>query len=230
MVDMTPELRQAIAQVTQSADAVAPAVAAEKQRTKLLKWTGGILRSNYLLSASVFGLVVINSVSLYFSLNPVREYFAVDNGRLLPIVPLSAPYRTSPQVIQYVSSTLNEALALDFLNWRADQERVRGRFSKNGFASYLKALEDSGILDSVRKKRMNLTNSTFTGVITWEGLNEGVYTWIVQVPVELRLVGQNTELPTQRFLATVRVSRTSTLDSTEGIALEQIVTAPMERN
>ncbi|MFY3175289.1 DotI/IcmL family type IV secretion protein [Achromobacter xylosoxidans] len=230
MPDMTPELRQAIAQLIQTADAVEPAVTAEKQRSKLLKWTGAILQSNYFLSASVFGLVVINAVSLYFSLNPVREYFAVDNGRLVPIVALSAPHRTPSQVIQFVSSTLNEALALDFLNWRKDQERVRDRFSKNGFASYLKALEDSGILDSVRKKRMNLTNSTFTGVITWEGLNEGVYTWIVQVPVELRLVGQNTELPTQRFLATVRVSRTSTLDSTEGIALEQIVTAPMERN
>lgn len=230
MVEMTPELRQAIAQLIQTADAVSPAVAAAQEQSKLRRWTGGILRSNYLLSASLLVLVITNAAGWFFALNPVREYFAADNGRILPLVPLSSPYRTSPEVIQYVSSTLNQALALDFLNWRANQEAVRGKFSKTGFASYLKALEDSGIMERVRKQRMNLTNSTFTGVITWEGLNQGVYTWIVQVPVELRLVGQNSELPTQRFLATVRVSRTSTLDSTEGIAIEQIVTAPMERN
>lgn len=230
MGEMTPELRQAIAELTRTVDAVSPAAAAAREQSKLRSWTGGILKSNYLLAASLLVLSATNAVGWFIALNPVREYFAADNGRILPLVPLSSPYRTSPEVIQYVSSALNQALALDFLNWRADQEAVRAKFSKNGFASYLKALEDSGVMERVRNRRMNLTNSTFTGVITWEGMNAGIYTWIVQVPVELRLVGQNTELPTQRFLATVRVSRTSTLDSTDGIAIEQIVTAPMERN
>ncbi|ANY18530.1 DotI/IcmL family type IV secretion protein [Bordetella pseudohinzii] len=230
MSELTPELREAIAKLAQTFDAVSPAVAAARHENRLRRWTGGILKSNCLLSAALLVLAVTNAAGWYFALNPVREYFAADNGRILPLVPLSAPYRASPEVIQYVSATLNQALALDFLNYQQDQERVRGRFSKAGFASYLEALEKSGIMDRVRKQRMNLTNSTFTGVVTWEGLNAGVYTWIVEVPVELRLVGQNSELPTQKFRATVRVSRTSTLDSTEGIAIVQIVTAPMERN
>jgi len=230
MAELTPELKQAISQLAQTFDAVAPAAAAAQEQNKLRRWTGSILKSNYLLASALLVLTVTNAVGWFFALNREREYFASDNGRILPLVPLSTPYRKPAEVIQYVSSTLNQALSLDFLNWRADQESIRGKFSKNGFASYLKALEESGIMDRVRKQRMNLTNSTFTGVVSWEGNNEGIYNWIVQVPVELHLVGQNTELPTQRFLATVRVSRTSTLDSIDGLAIEQIVTAPLERN
>ena len=230
MSELTPELRKAIVQLAQTHDAVAPAVAAAQEQGRLRRWTGSILKSNYLLACTLLILSMTNAVGWFYALNPVREYFAADNGRILPLVALSAPYRTQAEVIQYVSGALNRSLALDFLNWRAQQETVREKFTKNGFASYLKALEDAGIMDRIKKQRMNLTNSAFTGVVTWEGLNQGVYTWVVQIPIELRLVGQNTELPTQRFLATVRVLRTTTLDSIEGIAIEQIVTTPMEKN
>lgn len=230
MPELTPELREAIVQLAQTHDAVAPAVAAAQEQGRLRRWTGGILKSNYLLACALVILSITNAVGWFYALNPVREYFAADNGRILPLIALSVPYRTQAEVIQYVSGALNRSLALDFLNWRAQQETVREKFTKNGFASYLKALEDAGIMDRIKKQRMNLTNSAFTGVVTWEGLNQGIYTWVVQIPIELRLVGQNTELPTQRFLAIVRVLRTTTLDSIEGIAIEQIVTAPMEKN
>lgn len=66
-----------------------------------------------------------------------------------------------------------------------------------------------------------------TGVLTKEGVENGVYVWYVEMPIEVKLSGQTSELPAQRFLATVRIERVSTLDSIEGIGVGQLVTKPL---
>jgi intracellular multiplication protein IcmL len=54
-----------------------------------------------------------------------------------------------------------------------------------------------------------------------------VYFWTIEIPIQIKLTGQISELPTQRFLATVRVERIDTLDSIEGIGAAQLVTKPL---
>jgi intracellular multiplication protein IcmL len=74
---------------------------------------------------------------------------------------------------------------------------------------------------------MNMSASASTGVLTKEGIEGGHYFWLIELPIEVKLAGQTSELPLQRFLTTVRVERVPTLDSIEGIGVGQIVTNPL---
>ncbi|MNN70219.1 Macrophage killing protein with similarity to conjugation protein [compost metagenome] len=116
---------------------------------------------------------------------------------------------------------------MDFQNYRQDLEDNRPRYTRPGFKSYIDALQNAGILEIVRQKRMNMSVTAGTGVLVKDGIENGVYFWNIEVPIQIKLTGQISELPTQRFLATVRVERIDTLDSIEGIGAAQLITKPL---
>lgn len=208
-------------------DAVEPAVQATKERKHIQAIAGALVKLNFLV---LIGLLLSLAGNLYLgwcATHPEREYFATDNGRLFPLIPLSRPYRKTADVIQYAKDTMNRSFTLDFLNFRQQLEDTRPSYTKAGFKSFLDSLKASGVLDSVRERRMNMSISSSTGVLTKEGVEDGHYVWFVELPIEVKLSGQTSELPVQRFLATVRIERVSTLDSIEGIGVGQIVTKPL---
>lgn len=220
------DLADALAQLHRTEDAVKPAVQAELGR-RLMQWLArSSVKLNFLLAGGLVASVFLNVVLGFAAINPVREFFASDNGRLFPLIPLSRPYTKAPAVIQFAKDTLNESFTLDFSNYRAQLETVRPKYDREGYASFLEALKKSNILDLVTSKRMNVSATAGTGVLIKDGVENGVYVWYVEVPLELRLAGQMTEMPAQRFRATVRVTRVPTLDNVLGIAVGQLVTAP----
>lgn len=184
------------------------------------------VKLNLLLSGVIFLLVIYSAFVTWYAVHPVREYFAADNGRIVKLVPLSEPHQNNQSVIQFVRDSLNESFTLDFLNYKKQLENVRSHFTDQGFASFLEQLKKSGILDTVTDRRMNLYISTGTGILKQKGVANGRYYWIIQVPIEIKLTGQTTELPAQKLIASVKVERIDVLDSIIGIAIAQLVTKP----
>lgn len=220
------ELKDIQKELKKTKNAIDPALQIDKDRKYISYLSGSFVKSNLGL---VIALIISVSINGYLSyeVNQVkREYFASDNGRIFPLIPLSEPYQKSASVIQYARDTLNSTFTMDFLNWRSQLESVRGRYTTQGFKSIVESLQSSGMLASVRDKRMNMTISAGTGVLTKEGVENGHYIWIIEVPIEIKLAGQTTELPAQKFTAIIRVERIPTLDSIEGIGVGQIVTRP----
>ena len=220
-------LAELAAQLHQTEDAIAPALRVAKGR-KVIQWlTSSSVKLNFILSISLFVSIAGNCVLGWFAVHPVREYFATDNGRLFPIIPMSQPYRKAANVIQYAKDTMNRSFTLDFLNWRQQLEDVRGDYTREGFKSFIASLQSSGVLETIRTRRMNLSITAGTGVLIKEGIEGGVYVWYVEVPLELKLSGQTTELPPQRFLGTIRIERVPTVDAIGGIGVGQLVTKPL---
>ncbi len=122
---------------------------------------------------------------------------------------------------------MNRSFTLDFLNWRQQLEDVRGDYTRDGFKSFIASLQSSGVLETIRTRRMNLSITAGTGVLVKEGIEGGVYVWYVEVPLELKLAGQTTELPPQRFLGSIRIERVPTVDAIGGIGVGQLVTKPL---
>lgn len=224
--DFQEDIDEVVKQLHGTQDAVLPAVRAEKSR-RLLSWLSrSAVRLNLVLGAALFILIVSNVGLAWFAVHPVREYFASDNGRIFPLIPLGRPYRKPADVIQYAKETLERSFSLDFNNWRGQLEDVRYRYDTDGFKSLITSLQQSSILPAVRERRMNLSITTGTGVLVKEGIEDGKYTWYVEAPIELKLAGQTSEMPAQRFRATMRVARSSTLDNIEGIQAVQVITKP----
>ncbi|AXQ50997.1 hypothetical protein DZC31_30250 (plasmid) [Stenotrophomonas rhizophila] len=220
-------IAEVISKVRQTSDAIEPAERVEKERRKLSMIAVSSVKMNYILGGALLVSIGLNSVTTWFALHPVREYFASDNGRIFPMIPLSEPYRKPGDVIQYAKDTLTRSFTMDFENYRQDLEDNRVRYTRNGFKSYIDALQSAGILETVRQKRMNMSITAGTGVLVKDGIENGVYFWDIEVPVQIKLTGQTSELPAQRFLAKVRIERIDTLDSIEGIGAAQLVTKPL---
>jgi intracellular multiplication protein IcmL len=197
-----------------------------QENTIVQKLGKAAIKLNLVLSGIIFLLLIYSAVVTWYAVHPVREYFAADNGRILKLVPLSEPHQKNQSVIQFVKDSLNESFTIDFLNYKKQLENARPFFTDRGFASFLSQLKKSGILDTVIEKRMNLYVSTGTGILKQKGVTSGRYYWIVQIPVEIKLTGQTTELPAQKLIASVKVERVDVLDSVVGIAITQLVTKP----
>ena len=224
--EASQELHDLAIQLHQTADAVEPAVRRDKDRKKIQSIAGSSVKLNFILAVALLGSVVGNSVLGWYAAHPDRQYFASDNGRIFPLIPMSRPYRKAADVIQFAKDTMNHSFTMDFLNWRQQLEDARSSYTKEGFKSFIASLQSSGVLDTVRTRRMNMSITSGTGVLIKEGIEDAVYVWYVEVPIEVKLAGQTSELPAQRFLATVRVERVSTLDSIDGIGVGQLVTKP----
>lgn len=199
----------------------------QKERKHIQFISGASIKLNFVLVGTVALLILSNLYLGWYATHPDRQYFASDNGRIFPMIPMSQPYRKTADVIQYAKDNVTRSFTMDFLNWRQQLEDVRPGYTRAGFKSFLDALQQSGVLDTVKDKRMNMSISAGTGVLTLEGLEDGVYQWIIELPIEVRLEGQTTRLPAQRFLTTVRIERVPTLDSIEGIGVGQIITKPL---
>lgn len=220
-------LQQILPRLHQTQDAIAPAVRMEEQRRRIQFIACSSVKLNFILCGMLALSVLLNCFLGWSATHPVREYFATDNGRMFPLIPMSKPYRKTADVIQFARDNATRSFTLDFLNWRQQLEDLRPGYTRDGFQQYLDNLDRMGILDTVKDKRMNLSSSTGTGVLTKEGIQSGVFFWEVEFPIEVRLEGQTSRLPPQRFRAVTRVERISTLDSIQGIGTASLVTAPL---
>ncbi len=63
---------------------------------------------------------------------------------------------------------------------------------------------------------MQVVTTTETGVLVKSEMVDGVYIRHIEVPIEIKLVGQTTDLQPKRFIAKVPVARIPTLDSVVG--------------
>jgi intracellular multiplication protein IcmL len=220
-------LAEILGEVRQTDDAIAPALRVQAERKHIQLLAGASIKLNFILAAALLVIMPFMYFLGWEATHPDRQYFASDNGRIFPMIPLSQPYRKPADVIQYAKENVTRSFTMDFLNWRQQLEDARQGYTREGFKSFLDSLKGSGVLDTVREKRMNMSSSVGTGVLAKEYAENGCYVWIVEFPIEIKLAGQTSELAPQRFLGTVRIERVSTLDSIEGISIGQLITKPL---
>ena len=212
--------------VHETSDAIDPALRVVKDQYRWKFVADTSVRLNFILAVALLISVVANGLLGWQAFHPDRQYFASDNGRIFPLIPLSQPYRKAADVIQTARDTITRSFTLDFVNWRSQLEDVRKHYTRSGFKSVVKSLNTTGVLDTIKNRRMNMNITAGAGVITKEAVEEGRFTWYIEMPITVRLHGQTSKLPDQKFLALIRMERVPTLDSIDGIGISQLVTRP----
>ncbi|HCA3439690.1 TPA: DotI/IcmL family type IV secretion protein [Salmonella enterica subsp. salamae serovar 35:g,m,s,t:-] len=180
------------------------------------------LIQGYIIAVSV----TANLFMGYALVHQPRTYFSFDHGHLTLMHSLDRPYYSTADVIQFGGETLINTFSLDFVNWRHQLEQVRPNFDTKGFASVIKQLQSSGMLDLVRKNRMDMTATHGTGVLTKQGLENGAFTWVIEMPLTIKLAGQTSQLNDQKFIATLHIHQVSTEIKPEGVEVTLVVTRP----
>jgi intracellular multiplication protein IcmL len=199
--------------------------AAARQVTRRNDWYKDLAKRamSVAIVSQLVGVIGIGVAVTAIAMKPEAQYFATDNGRIIPVVPVSQPLSTPNEVTNWTVSAVTQILGIDFLNYRDQLAKSEGLFTKEGFESYLIALRDSGNLDSIQSNR-HVVKAVANGAprIVGQGPVRGVYSYQMQIPLTVTYHG-STQSSSQRLMANVLVMRVSAERSRDGIAIQQLV-------
>jgi intracellular multiplication protein IcmL len=195
-----------------------------------------------LLRVSLIQLVVIlflvaSLVGMVLLAQTKQVYFATtSDGRIIPIVPLSEQFRSDADVAAWATIAAQNIMRFDYNDYVARLQQVQSDalFTETGWESFNKALKDSTILELAKARKLvvslNMKQGTNSGVVfTNTGVHTdsaGVlrYTWDMRFPIIIKFDGAEPPQPISATLL-LRIVRVSTLQNSNGIGIEQWVTA-----
>ena len=178
-----------------------------------------------MIQLAVIVLLIATLVGLIFTVHTRQIYFATtSDGRIIPIVPLSEPYRSQADVVTWAAGTAQDVMRFDYADFRARLQQVSANFTPSGWESFNKALKDSNILEAIQARKLVLSlNLNAAPEITSADVRGGIYTWDMRMPVTIKFDGAEPPQPISATLL-LRIVRVSTLQNPDGISIEQWVT------
>jgi len=215
-------------------------VAHEKVGPETLKGLGAVVLRNQfyrdgyrtflkivlLQTLVIFGLIA----AMFFVIHthqPENRYFATtEDGRLVPMVPLSQPNLSTPALMSWVAQASTEVMTFGFNDYRRRLQEASRNFTRRGWESFTQALQRSRIIEMVENNQQVMSAAPQGApVLRSEGLFEGRYQWIVEIPMVLTYqAGSKTR--SDSLLITLKVVRVPRLESPNGVGIEQWIAVP----
>lgn len=156
--------------------------------------------------------------------HPDVKYFATQDGRVVELKPTNKPNHSQMDVSAFGADTIRKSFTLDFVHYRDQMTEAGPSYDDQGYSGYYKALVSSNVLKAIERERMNLSVDVGPGVISSKGLLGDKYAWEFQYPVTLKLDGQQTNSPAQRFIFTQRIQEADVRVKPKGLEVTQVIT------
>lgn len=170
----------------------------------------------------ILGLLIIMGVYINTH-QPVRTYFAsTEDGRIIKMTPLSEALLTKPALLAWAAQAASETMTFGFHDYRRRLQESSRHFTRRGWGSFTKALEDSGMIETVTENRQ-VISATPRGAptILAEGLMpNGIYRWEVEIPMLITYELGQTKRSDNKTVRLVIV-RVPKLESPNGVGIEQ---------
>ena len=177
------------------------------------------------------GFVIAGLIlAMYFVINthqPENRYFATtEDGRLIPMVPLSEPNMSTPALTSWVAQAASEVMTFGFNDYRRRLQEASRNFTRRGWQSFTEALQKSRIIEQVEASQQIVTAvPNGAPIVQSEGLVAGRYQWIIELPMIVTYQSGAKER-TDRMLVTLVVVRVPRLESPNGVGIEQWIAIP----
>ncbi len=176
--------------------------------------------------ALIQGIVILGLIgAMYYVIKvnqPKNFYFATtEDGRLIPMVPLSQPNLSTPALMSWVAQSATGVMTFGFSDYRRKLQESSRNFTKRGWESFTQALQRSRIIEMVEVNQQIITAAPRGApVLESEGLVAGRYQWVVQVPLILTYISGAKTYNTG-LLVTIVIVRVPRLESPNGVGIEQ---------
>ncbi len=177
------------------------------------------------------GVAVLALIGIMFFIvngkKPENRYFATtEDGRLIPMVPLSQPNLSSPALMSWVAQAATEVMTFNFNDYRRRLQESSRNFTQRGWDSFTTALQSSRMMERVEANQQIVTAAPRGApVIQSEGLVLGRYQWVVQVPM-IVTYQSGPKMNSDNLMVQMIVVRVPRLESPSGIGIEQWLAAP----
>ncbi len=162
---------------------------------------------------------------IYYKItNPPEPQFfpATEDGMVFKEHAYSDPVVGNDFVEQWAMQSLRTAFSLDYLHWESQLTQASYNFTKSGWIYFLDAFKQNNNLSSIEANQL-VCDIKLTGSpnIINQGVVNGIYTWNIEVPVELIFSGKISI--TQTAMVTMLVQRANVVQYPQRIAINQIL-------
>lgn len=175
-----------------------------------------------ILLTLIIGILVVSILGIVNSRKPENRYFATtEDGRLIPMVALSQPNLSTPALLSWAAQAATEVMTFGFNDYRRRLQESSRNFTRTGWESFTTALNQSGMIDAIEKKRQVVTAvPAGAPILESESLVAGRYQWVVQMPMKLSYQA-GSERRTRSILVRIVIVRVPRLESSNGVGIDQ---------
>lgn len=210
-------------------------VSSEQAEMEMLKTVGSVVvrnefyRDGYrtLLRIAVIEAMIILALvaAMYLIIlarEPENRYFATtEDGRLVPMVPLTEPNLSVPALMSWSSQAATEVMTFGFNDYKRRLQQSSRNFTRSGWVSFTSALEKSRIIEMVEANRQVVSAAPSSApILISEGPVNGRYQWQVQVPLVVTYQA-GAAIRDDKMLVTLLIVRVPKLESPNGVGIEQ---------
>ena len=127
-----------------------------------------------------------------------------------------------PQFLKgWASLAVTETFNFGYSSYQKRLEQSAKYFTPEGWKNFLQALDEAQLLEFVVKNKQQVsTVLTGTPTITSEGVENNVYTWHVDLPVETAYAG-DTSIETMPMIVSLTIIRIADKNSATGVGIQQ---------
>ncbi len=175
-----------------------------------------------IIQGIILVMLVAAIAAMLLSMETRHVYFATtSDGRIIEIVPLSHPFRSRADVISWAAGSAQKVMRFSYNDYRQRLQEAASNFTPTGWESFTRAMKEARILEAVEARKL-VISMDIEGApeIKSAFVRDGVYTWYLQFPVTIKFQGNEPPSPMRATLL-LQVVRVSTLQSPEGISIEQ---------
>ncbi|MFA5593038.1 MAG: type IVB secretion system apparatus protein IcmL/DotI [Micavibrio sp.] len=174
----------------------------------------------------IFGLIG----AMFFIIHvhqPENRYFATtEDGRLIPMVPLTQPNLSTPALLSWVAQATSETMSFSFSNYRRNLQESSRHFTRAGWESFSTALQQARIIESVEANTQEVTAvPRGAPILKSEGVAGSQYQWVVQIPLLLTYVS-GSRSRSDNWIITLVIVRVPRLESPNGVGIAQWIAVP----
>lgn len=174
----------------------------------------------------IFGLIGAMFYVIHVH-QPENRYFATtEDGRLIPMVPLSQPNLSTPALLSWAAQSVSETMSFSFSNYRRNLQESSRHFTRAGWESFSTALQQARIIESVEELTQEVSAvPAGAPILTDERLVGGTYQWVVQIPILLTYTS-GAKKRNESWLVTLVIVRVPRLESPNGVGIAQWLAVP----
>ena len=172
-------------------------------------------------SAIIAGLIMAHILFIHVH-QPENRYFATtEDGRLIQMVPLNVPNLSTPALMSWVAQSATEVMTFGFHDYKRRLQEASRNFTRRGWGSFTKALENSRIMETVVSNNQVVTAAPRSSpILISEGTVNGRYQWVVELPLNVTYQS-GSKTRSDNLVVTLVIVRVSKLESPNGLGIEQ---------
>ncbi len=180
-----------------------------------------IVRIAVLQALAIVALLIALAITIAVSRPEDRFFATTADGRLIRMVPLNEPNMNDAAMISWSARAASDIMTFGFHDYSQRLQESSTYFTRRGWQSFTEALDRSRVMEGVQKTQQVVTAAPKSApVIVQQGLVEGIYRWIIELPLIVTYQSGTTQR-TDTLNVQLLIVRVSTLDSPSGVGIQQ---------